>query len=52
MMEKGDLLDLWVILHSMDYNKALELTDACPFVIDSYVERCKPRIKAVYMEAT
>uniref|UniRef100_A0A8C6I5P1 EF-hand calcium binding domain 7 n=1 Tax=Mus spicilegus TaxID=10103 RepID=A0A8C6I5P1_MUSSI len=48
---EGDPLDLWVTLHSMGYNKALELTEACPFVINIYAERCKPRIKVVHMEA-
>ncbi|XP_051020647.1 EF-hand calcium-binding domain-containing protein 7 [Acomys russatus] len=48
---EGDPLDLWVTLHSMGYNKALQLTEACPFVINIYAERCKPRIKAVHMEA-
>ncbi|XP_008058690.1 EF-hand calcium-binding domain-containing protein 7 [Carlito syrichta] len=48
---EGDPCDLWVTLHSMGYNKALELTEACPFVIDIYAEKCKPRIKAVHMEA-
>ncbi|KAL0604216.1 EF-hand calcium-binding domain-containing protein 7 [Plecturocebus cupreus] len=47
----GDPCDLWVTLHSMGYNKALELTEACPFVIDIYAEKCKPKIKAVHMEA-
>uniref|UniRef100_A0A8C8Z6J5 EF-hand calcium-binding domain-containing protein 7 n=1 Tax=Prolemur simus TaxID=1328070 RepID=A0A8C8Z6J5_PROSS len=47
---EGDPRDLWVTLHSMGYNKALELTAACPFVIDIYAEKCKPRIKAVHME--
>nr|XP_045007086.1 EF-hand calcium-binding domain-containing protein 7 isoform X2 [Jaculus jaculus] len=48
---EGNPLDLWVTLHAMGYNKALELTEACPFVIDLYAEKCKPRIKAVLMEA-
>ncbi|KAM9688088.1 EF-hand calcium-binding domain-containing protein 7 [Trichechus inunguis] len=48
---EGDPSDLWVTLHSMGYNKALELTEACPFVISTYAEKCKPRIKAVHMEA-
>ncbi|XP_027805339.2 EF-hand calcium-binding domain-containing protein 7 isoform X1 [Marmota flaviventris] len=48
--QDGDPRDLWVTLHSMGYNKALELTEACPFVIDVYAEKCKPRIKAVHME--
>ncbi|XP_067582496.1 EF-hand calcium-binding domain-containing protein 7 isoform X6 [Pseudorca crassidens] len=48
---EGDPRDLWVTLHSMGYNKALELTEACPFVIDIYADKCKPRIKTVHMEA-
>ncbi|XP_059230963.1 EF-hand calcium-binding domain-containing protein 7 isoform X3 [Mustela nigripes] len=48
---EGDPRDLWVTLHSMGYNKALELTEACPFIIDIYADKCKPRIKAVHMEA-
>ncbi|XP_035882110.1 EF-hand calcium-binding domain-containing protein 7 isoform X3 [Phyllostomus discolor] len=47
---EGDPRDLWVTLLSMGYNKALELTEACPFVIDVYADKCKPRIKAVHME--
>ncbi|EPQ15035.1 EF-hand calcium-binding domain-containing protein 7 [Myotis brandtii] len=47
---EGDPRDLWVTLLSMGYNKALELTEACPFVIDIYADKCKPRIKAVHME--
>ncbi|XP_076976841.1 EF-hand calcium-binding domain-containing protein 7 isoform X2 [Tamandua tetradactyla] len=49
---EGDPSDLWVTLNSMGYNKALELTEACPFVIDIYAEKCKPRVKAVHMEAS
>ncbi|NXS62295.1 EFCB7 protein, partial [Brachypteracias leptosomus] len=48
---EGDPSDLWVTLLSLGYNKALEMTEACPFVIDIYAERCKPRIKALYLEA-
>ncbi|XP_066232558.1 EF-hand calcium-binding domain-containing protein 7 isoform X3 [Saccopteryx leptura] len=47
---EGDPRDLWVTLLSMGYNKGLELTEACPFVIDIYADKCKPRIKAVHME--
>ncbi|KFO23186.1 EF-hand calcium-binding domain-containing protein 7 [Fukomys damarensis] len=49
---EGDPRDLWVTLHAMGYDTALELTQACPFVIDLYAERCKPRMKAVRMEAS
>ncbi|NWR64373.1 EFCB7 protein, partial [Bucorvus abyssinicus] len=48
---EGDPSDLWVTLFSLGYNKALEMTEACPFVIDVYAERGKPRIKAVSLEA-
>nr|XP_021393600.1 EF-hand calcium-binding domain-containing protein 7 [Lonchura striata domestica] len=47
----GDPWDLWVTLLSLGYNKALEMTEACPFVIDICAERCKPRIKAISLEA-
>ncbi|XP_074077358.1 EF-hand calcium-binding domain-containing protein 7 [Macrotis lagotis] len=46
---EGDPSDLWVTLHSMGYNKALEMVEACPFIIDIYAEKCRPRIKAVHM---
>ncbi|XP_055978233.1 EF-hand calcium-binding domain-containing protein 7 isoform X2 [Sorex fumeus] len=49
--QQGDPADLWVTLHSMGYNKALELTEACPFVIEVYADKSKPRMKAVQMEA-
>ncbi|KFP13790.1 EF-hand calcium-binding domain-containing protein 7 [Egretta garzetta] len=48
---EGDPSDLWITLLSLGYNKALEMTEACPFVIDIYAEKCKPRIKAIYLEA-
>ncbi|XP_014794991.1 PREDICTED: EF-hand calcium-binding domain-containing protein 7 [Calidris pugnax] len=48
---EGDPSDLWVTLLSLGYNKALEMTEACPFVIGIYAEKCKPRIKAIYLEA-
>ncbi|XP_006879832.1 PREDICTED: EF-hand calcium-binding domain-containing protein 7 [Elephantulus edwardii] len=48
---EGDPSDLWVTLHSMGYNRALELREACPFIIDIYAEKCKPKIKAVHLEA-
>ncbi|XP_019387110.1 PREDICTED: EF-hand calcium-binding domain-containing protein 7 [Crocodylus porosus] len=48
---KGDPSDLWVTLLSLGFNKALEMTEACPFVIDIYAEKCKPRIKPVHLEA-
>ncbi|XP_044531713.1 EF-hand calcium-binding domain-containing protein 7 [Gracilinanus agilis] len=47
----GDPSDLWVTLHSMGYNKALEMVEACPFVIDVYADKCRPKIKALQMES-
>nr|XP_054494445.1 EF-hand calcium-binding domain-containing protein 7 [Agelaius phoeniceus] len=48
--QDGDPWDLWVTLLSLGYNRALEMTEACPFVIDICAERCKPRIKAISLE--
>lgn len=47
----GDVSDLWVTLLSMGYNRAMELTEACPFSIHIYAEKCKPRIHPVCLEA-
>ncbi|XP_063795260.1 phosphoglucomutase-1 isoform X2 [Pseudophryne corroboree] len=44
---EGDPSDLWVTLLAMGYNKALEMTEACPFIIDAYADKCKPKLKAV-----
>uniref|UniRef100_A0A6I8SD20 EF-hand calcium-binding domain-containing protein 7 n=1 Tax=Xenopus tropicalis TaxID=8364 RepID=A0A6I8SD20_XENTR len=49
---EGDPSDLWVTLQSMGYNKALEMTEACPFVIEVYAEKCKPRLKTVSLESS
>ncbi|XP_071984166.1 EF-hand calcium-binding domain-containing protein 7 isoform X1 [Engystomops pustulosus] len=48
---EGDPRDLWVTLQSMGYNKALEMTEACPFVIDVYAEKTRPRLTAVSLES-
>ncbi|KAM6415294.1 EF-hand calcium-binding domain-containing protein 7 isoform 1-T1 [Rhynochetos jubatus] len=48
---EGDPRDLWVTLLSLGYSRALEMTEACPFVIDIYAEKCRPRMKAVSLEA-
>ncbi|NXS09753.1 EFCB7 protein, partial [Neodrepanis coruscans] len=47
---EGDPSDLWVTLLSLGYNKALEMTQACPFVMDVCAERCRPRVKAMSVE--
>ncbi|XP_075688872.1 EF-hand calcium-binding domain-containing protein 7 isoform X2 [Rhinoderma darwinii] len=49
---EGDPSDLWVTLQSMGYNKALEMTEACPFIIDVYSEKSKPKLKAVSLESS
>ncbi|XP_015271665.1 PREDICTED: EF-hand calcium-binding domain-containing protein 7 [Gekko japonicus] len=48
----GDLSDLWITLMSMGYNKAMELTEACPFSIHIYAEKCKPKIKPICLETS
>ncbi|XP_029474777.1 EF-hand calcium-binding domain-containing protein 7 isoform X2 [Rhinatrema bivittatum] len=48
---EGDPEDLWVTLESMGYNRALEMTEACPFIIDVFAEKCKPRLKATNLQA-
>ncbi|NWI59778.1 EFCB7 protein, partial [Calyptomena viridis] len=47
---EGDPSDLWVTLLSLGYNKALEMTEACPFVIEVCAERCRPRVKALCVQ--
>ncbi|XP_069837470.1 EF-hand calcium-binding domain-containing protein 7 [Dendropsophus ebraccatus] len=49
---EGDPTDLWLTLQSMGYNKALEMTEACPFLIDVYAEKTKPKLKAVSLESS
>ncbi|CAH2310913.1 EF-hand calcium-binding domain-containing 7 [Pelobates cultripes] len=49
---EGDPSDLWVTLQSMGYNKTLELTEACPFLIEAYAEKCKPKLQAVSLESS
>ncbi|KAM4642224.1 EF-hand calcium-binding domain-containing protein 7 [Discoglossus pictus] len=47
---EGDPSDLWVTLQSMGYNKALEMAEACPFVVEVHAEKCKPRLKPMSLE--
>ncbi|XP_058890145.1 EF-hand calcium-binding domain-containing protein 7-like [Acipenser ruthenus] len=49
---EGDPRDLWVTLESMGYNRALEMVEACRFVVDVYCEECKPKMKAVSLESS
>ncbi|XP_051867344.1 EF-hand calcium-binding domain-containing protein 7 [Pristis pectinata] len=48
---EGDPGDLWVTLESMGYNRALEMQEACPFVVNIYAEDCKPKLTPVNLEA-
>ncbi|XP_066453793.1 EF-hand calcium-binding domain-containing protein 7 isoform X2 [Eleutherodactylus coqui] len=48
---EGDPSDLWVTLQSMGYNKALEMIEACPFIIDVYTEKSKPKLKVASLES-
>ncbi|XP_043941489.1 EF-hand calcium-binding domain-containing protein 7 [Protopterus annectens] len=48
--QEGDPSDLWVTLTSMGYNKALEMVEACPFIIDVYTEKSKPKLKVISLE--
>ncbi|XP_028666777.1 EF-hand calcium-binding domain-containing protein 7 [Erpetoichthys calabaricus] len=46
----GDPCDLWVTLESMGFNRALEMVEACPFILDAHSEECKLRLKAVNLK--
>lgn len=41
----GDPNDLWLTLENMGYNKALELDQANPFLLEVYCNRCRPSIQ-------
>ncbi|XP_042319210.1 EF-hand calcium-binding domain-containing protein 7 [Sceloporus undulatus] len=46
----GKLGGLWKTLLSMGYSRAMELTEACPFSIHIYADKCKPQIRPVSLE--
>ncbi|XP_048832185.1 EF-hand calcium-binding domain-containing protein 7 isoform X2 [Brienomyrus brachyistius] len=48
---EGDPSDLWVTLESMGYNRALEMVEACPFVVNVYAEASKPTMQPVSLES-
>ncbi|KAL4635016.1 EF-hand calcium-binding domain-containing protein 7 [Arapaima gigas] len=48
--QEGDPRDLWVTLESMGYNRALEMVEACPFVVSVYAEDVKPTLQPVSLE--
>lgn len=41
----GDPYDLWLTLENMGYNKALELDQASPFLLEVFCNRCRPTIE-------
>uniref|UniRef100_UPI00398E8CB0 EF-hand calcium-binding domain-containing protein 7 n=1 Tax=Pristiophorus japonicus TaxID=55135 RepID=UPI00398E8CB0 len=47
---EGDPRDLWVTLESMGYSKALEMHEACPFVVNIYAENCKLKLTPISLE--
>ncbi|XP_069794423.1 EF-hand calcium-binding domain-containing protein 7 isoform X2 [Narcine bancroftii] len=46
----GDPGDLWVTLESMGYNRALEMQEACPFMVDIYAENSKLKLTPISLE--
>lgn len=50
--QKGDPADLWVTLESMGYNRALEMQEVCPFIVDIYAEDCKLKLTPIGLEST
>ncbi|KAH0618541.1 hypothetical protein JD844_017854 [Phrynosoma platyrhinos] len=48
--EQGEELSLWKTLLSMGYSRAMDLTEACPFSIHIYADKCKPQIRPVCLE--
>ncbi|KAJ8277911.1 hypothetical protein GJAV_G00081580 [Gymnothorax javanicus] len=49
---EGDPADLWVTLESMGYNRALEMVEACPFIIDIYSEHTQPTVQPISLESS
>ncbi|KAJ8279073.1 hypothetical protein COCON_G00061390 [Conger conger] len=49
---EGDPADLWVTLESMGYNRALEMVEACPFLIDIYSENTQPTVQPISLESS
>ncbi|XP_067893425.1 EF-hand calcium-binding domain-containing protein 7 isoform X2 [Heterodontus francisci] len=47
---EGDPRDLWITLESMGYSKALEMHEACPFVVNIYAEDSKLKLTPISLE--
>ncbi|XP_076132204.1 EF-hand calcium-binding domain-containing protein 7 [Alosa pseudoharengus] len=48
---EGDPRDLWITLEAMGFNRALDMVEACPFIIDVHCEDVKPILQAVNLES-
>ncbi|XP_062308926.1 EF-hand calcium-binding domain-containing protein 7 isoform X2 [Osmerus eperlanus] len=46
----GDPADLWVTLEAMGYNHALEMVEACPFLIDAHCEQGQLSVQPVSLD--
>ncbi|XP_046870236.1 EF-hand calcium-binding domain-containing protein 7 [Hypomesus transpacificus] len=47
----GDPTDLWLTLEAMGYNHALEMVEACPFLLDAYCEQGQLSVQPVSLDA-
>lgn len=41
----GDPNDLWLTLENMGFNKALELDQSCPFLLEVFSAKCRPTLQ-------
>ncbi|XP_020624882.1 EF-hand calcium-binding domain-containing protein 7-like isoform X1 [Orbicella faveolata] len=41
----GDPNDLWLTLENMGFNKALELDQSCPFLLEVFSNKCRPTLQ-------
>ncbi|XP_062411600.1 EF-hand calcium-binding domain-containing protein 7 [Sardina pilchardus] len=48
---EGDPRDLWITLEAMGFNRALDMVEACPFIINVHCEDVKPILQAVNLES-
>ncbi|KAK7492867.1 hypothetical protein BaRGS_00015814 [Batillaria attramentaria] len=46
----GDTEDLWITLNNMGFNRALEMDEACPFLVDVYSEDGEAILKVTKLE--
>ncbi|XP_012697695.2 EF-hand calcium-binding domain-containing protein 7 [Clupea harengus] len=48
---EGDTRDLWITLEAMGFNRALEMVEACPFIVDVYCEDVKPTLQPLNLDS-